>query len=69
MEKSFYSKREAAEFLGVSLPTIENYIKRGQLTPLYPPGATAGLGSSPVRFSAEQVENFFSPIRADLSDC
>jgi len=67
--KSFYTKKEAAEYLGVSLPTIENYMRRGQLTPLYPPGSTAGNGSSPVRFAAAEVENFFSPKAADLTDC
>jgi predicted site-specific integrase-resolvase len=68
MAKAFYSKKEAAEFLGVSLPTIENYIRRGQLTPLYPPGPTAGNGSSPVRFAAAEIENFFSPKASDLAD-
>lgn len=61
----YYDKREAAEALRVSLPTIENYIKKGLLTPLYPAGEP-GLA---VRFSAEQVENFFRPAKADLSDC
>ena len=67
--QKLYTKKEAAEILKVSPQTIENYIRRGLLTPLYPGGETSGVGAVPVRFAAEQVENFFRPAPSDLADC
>ena len=46
----YISRRECAEMLGVTLPTIHNYVNQGKLTPHY------FNGSSKPRFEMGEIE-------------
>jgi DNA-binding transcriptional MerR regulator len=60
--KKYYNKKEAAEALGVSVKTIDNYSQQGLLTALYP----GGIPGKRVVFAADEIEKFFSPATTDL---
>jgi len=56
----FMTKKEAAEYLKVSIETINSYIDKGLLTSYTAP---IEIKNSPVRLKTEEVKKFFSPKR------
>lgn len=50
-----WSKREAAQYLGISIPTLNR--KLGKI-----PHIKLGPGNAPVRFSPEELEDFLGSV-------
>ncbi len=51
----YLTRKETAEMLGVSLPTLHSYVKKGYLT-------AHRVGEKTVRFKREDVENALSAV-------
>ena len=51
----YLSRKETAEMLGVSLPTLNSYVKKGYLT-------AHRVGEKTIRFRKEDVENALNAV-------
>lgn len=63
MEKKFYTKKEAAEVLGVNPKTIERYLLSGKLK-----GAKFGTGQRGVwKISEDDIQEFYNAVKRETA--